>query len=403
MELNFHNKANDTHIKVERTTKYWVHTDKGVLLDTLMGNSAFIFGYDNQEIKSSLDLVQSNVAFLNWRHTETCEYNDTLVKALCEMSGYSAVAWAVSGSDGVEAAFKMNEFYWYKVDSSKKKIVSFTPGYHGSTHLARILRGESNSDIAIVLDAPIWKSLHNREQREYEVLQKLKDTLASNNDVGAVIFETIPWISGLRPWSPTWWTSIRQICDDYNVNLILDDCLGCCGKLGPYFSQDRYNIKADMVVLGKALTGGYSPLSGVCVSSKIGETIKDVYDYGHTWQPNMAGVGAALGVLNVFNEKTIMNIEDRLNSLGTKLVSLGFGSEYFAQGLIFIMVLSKSLPPSIYIKHGLTGSLDDFALDSAGNKKRIEVFAPAIADDEYFIELETRLISCLTENATVVK
>lgn len=403
MELNYYDSGNDITIKVLHTYKYWIHTDNGILLDTLMGNAAFIFGYDNEVIKSSLRTTQDNVAFLNWKHTEVCDANDLLVDTLCEMSGYSAVAWAVSGSDGVEAAIRMNELYWDKIDNTKRKIVSFTPGYHGATYLSRILRGEAKSDMAIALNAPNWDLVEHREDQEYKALAELKETLKTNNDIGAVIFETIPWISGLRPWSPTWWTSIRQICEDYDVNLILDDCLGCCGKLGPYFSQDRYNIKADMVVLGKALTGGYSPLSGVCVSNKISETIKDVYDYGHTWQPNMAGVGAALGVLNVFSEETILSIEDRLNSLGTKLVSLGFGSEYFAQGLIFSMVLNKSLLPSIYIKHGLTGSLDDFALDNAGTKKRLVVLAPAIADDEYFMELEFRLISCLTENVTLVK
>lgn len=402
MELNFNGHKQPT-MKVLKTTKYWVHTDKGQLLDTLMGNAAFIFGYDNKDIISVMNTTQNKVAFLNWKSSEICEDNDLLISRLLENSGYSAIGWAVSGSDGVEAAIRMNELYWRKVDSTKKKIVSFAPGYHGATYMARVLRGEAKGDISIVLNAPKWELVQDRKEQEYKALAKLKETLDANNDVGAVIFETMPWIAGVTPWSPEWWTSIRQICNDYNVNLILDDCVGCGGKLGPYFSQDRYNIKADMVVLGKALTGGYSPLSGVCVTSKISETIKEVYDYGHTWQPNMAGVGAALGVLNLFNEKTILSIEERLDSLGQKLVDLGFGSEYFAQGLVFKLTLNIPLKTSLYLEHGLTGALDEFSLDSVGNKKRIEVFAPAIADDEYFVELENRLISCLTENATLVK
>ena len=391
MELNFHSPHST--IKILGREKYWVFTENnGRMLDTLMGNTAFVFGYDNKEIVSAMRDMQDRIPFLNWRSTEVCDENDQLVERICERGKYKSLGWAVSGSDGVEAAVRINELYWQQVDPKKRKIVSFTPGYHGTTYLARLLRDKTSSDIAIVLDAPLWTHIANRRFAEANSYAQLKQKLESSNDIGAVIFESLPWASGIMPWSDSWWHNVRNLCNKYNINLILDDVMGCCGKMGYYFSQDRIGPQADLVVMGKALTGGFGPLSAVCVNSRITDIVKKVYDYGHTWQPNMAGVGAATAVLDIFDQFDFHAIEQRLDTLGKKIVSMGLAYESVVQGLVFELRLDNPIKASTYTKHGLVGSFNE-AETFAG----IDVFVPAIADDEYFYELETRLISCLID------
>jgi adenosylmethionine-8-amino-7-oxononanoate aminotransferase len=372
-------------INVHKTEKYWVHTNQGKLLDLLMGNTAYIFGYDNQHIKNKMLEVGGKVAFLNWRANETCSDNSELVDKICSIGGYSSLAWAVSGSDGVECAVSMNDTYWQGIDPLRTQIISFAPGYHGATYLERLFRREQSVDTnnkVIVLDAPTWTDINDRPIQEQQLLESVEKTLQENFKVGAVIFESFPWYDGIRPWSNIFWKTLRDLCTRYDVNLILDDVLGGVGKLGHFFSQDRHNIKADITVLGKALTGGYSPLSCACTNKKIHAVIKDNFYYGHTWQPNMFGVGAALGVIELFDSTQIKLIEDRLTTLGTQLVSDKLIKRFDAQGLMINMDLQKTFSPDHFTTNGII-------LNSGW------ITAPVIADDEYFEELEKRLINSL--------
>jgi adenosylmethionine-8-amino-7-oxononanoate aminotransferase len=164
--------------------------------------------------------------------------------------------------------------------------------------------------------------------------------------------------------------------------------MGGMGKLGYRFSQERYGVQPDIVALGKALTGGFSPLSCACAVERISDIIKDKWDYGHTWQPNMAGVGAALAIWEIFDNNKILEIEDQLTMLGAKLTAMGLVRDCVVIGLIFSYKLTTSITSDTYVKHGLTGGPDV--------KYSISGCAPAIADSEYFKEFETRLINALT-------
>ena len=141
-ELNY--QSSEKYItEVIKTEKYWVHTNHGKLLDTMMGNSAFIFGYDNKHIKDRMREVQDKIAFLNFKHNEICEENEELINKICELGNYSALGWAVSGSDGVECALAINDYYWETLREDKPQVVSFSPGYHGSTYIAKMMRREA--------------------------------------------------------------------------------------------------------------------------------------------------------------------------------------------------------------------------------------------------------------------
>jgi adenosylmethionine-8-amino-7-oxononanoate aminotransferase len=383
MELNCHTGENIT-VTVTGTEKYWVHTDKGKLLDTMCGNTAFIFGYDNNFILDRMYQQQKQLSYLSAKHTELCATNNDLVDKLCKEGNFAGVSYAISGTDGVECAYAMNELYWQLTDKSRFKVVTFSPGYHGSTFLCRAFRGEESlPEFVTVLDAPQWNTLKERPAHEAQSLVQLKQTLESDPQIGAVIMESIPWAMGIKPWSAEWWKYIRAICTEYNVNLIIDDVMGGMGKLGYKFSHTRYGIQPDLVALGKAFTGGFNPLSCVCASEKISETVKNNWNYGHTWQPNMGGVGAALAVWDLLDSSKLLEIEQRLDALGKHFVSNGLATEYVAVGLIFSMKLITPITIDSFVQNGLTGGPE--------SKHSISLCAPAIADDEYFEELKNRI------------
>jgi adenosylmethionine-8-amino-7-oxononanoate aminotransferase len=387
MELNF--KTTEKVVtEVFKTEGYWIHTNHGKLLDTICGNMSFIYGYDNEFILNRMYEQQKQLAYLNFKHNEVCHANDRLVELLCEEGKFKGVGYAVSGTDGVECAVAMNNHYWRQVDPTRTTIISFAPGYHGATYLCRAFRGEETMPTVKVLGAPRWLTIEEREAHEEVAFNHVRDLLETDKTVGAIIMESIPWAEGIRPWSLKWWQDIRSVCTEHGVNLIIDDVMGGMGKLGYRFSQERYGVQPDIVALGKALTGGFSPLSCACAVERISDIIKDKWDYGHTWQPNMAGVGAALAIWEIFDNNKILEIEDQLTMLGAKLTAMGLVRDCVVIGLIFSYKLTTPISADTYVKYGLTGGPDV--------KYSISGCAPAIADAEYFKEFEARLLNALT-------
>ena len=196
--------------------------------------------------------------------------------------------------------------------------------------------------------------------------------------------ESIPWFSGLKPWSDKWWKDIRNLCTEHNINLIIDDVMGGMGKLGEVFSHTKYGIQPDIAVLGKSLTGGYSALSVACTSKEIAETIKDTWEYGHTWQPNMMGVAAALASLELIDRDAIINIENKLTDLYNRLPI----TDYIVSGLLS-QFTTKIISSEDLHNNGLTCN----AVEK--NFRSVMMCTPIIADDEYFDELEKRLVSLI--------
>ena len=387
MELNF-KTTEEVVTEVFKTEGYWIHTNHGKLLDTICGNMSFIYGYDNEFIIDRMYKQQRQLAYLNFKHNEVCQANDRLVELLCEEGKFKGVGYAVSGTDGVECAVAMNNHYWRQVDPTRTTIISFAPGYHGATYLCRAFRGEETMPTVKVLGAPRWLTIEERAEHEEVAFDHVRDLLETDRTVGAIIMESIPWAEGIRPWSLKWWQDIRSVCTEHEVNLIVDDVMGGMGKLGYRFSQERYGVQPDIVALVKALTGGFSPLSCACAVERISDIIKDKWDYGHTWQPNMAGIGAALAIWEIFDSEKILEIEDQLTMLGAKLTAIGLISDFVVIGLIFSYKLTTPISADTYVTHGLTGGPDV--------KYSISGCAPAIADAEYFKEFEARLLNALT-------
>lgn len=378
MELNY--QTNDLpKTQIIKTEGYWTYTADKKLLDPLCGNTAFIFGYGNAKIISSMISTQSYISFLRGMSNESCIENDQLADQICRRGNFKDLAWAVSGSDGVEAAVYINDQYWKNLGQDKPTVVTFRPGYHGTTYLSKLFREEYPvGDRAIVIE---------RNEHDTDTLQSLEAILELCPGVGAVLIESAPWNGGLNLWSREFWTNLRLICDRYKINFIVDDVLGGVGKLGYFFSHEKYGVQPDISVLGKSLTGGYSPLSCACVTEKISQVVKPTWNFGHTWSPNMGGIGAALEVLSTFDNYDFKKIENELTKIAYNLENQQLIKNYKVCGLLLYLNFDRTYPNDFLYKSGINGN--------ANENNGIFICAPAIADDQYFKELYSRLSAAL--------
>ena len=381
--MEFVEYSDETPRRVLRTNGYWIETDIGNIIDTMCGNSAYVWGYNHSELNQAVTNQLTKVQFLRARNSETNDLVLEVNQKLLSMSGMNGIIWAVSGSDGVEAGLELAYQYWQKINPNKNKTVSFIPGYHGCTYLTKSLWGARNSDLIINLNAPDWTNDTDKPASEKHVLDELERILNKDKSIGSVIFETVPWVQGIKPYSTWWWHKLRDLCSKHDVLMIADDVWGGFGKVGTAFSHVLHDITPDIVVMGKSITGGYVPSSCALSNSKITEVIGDyTWAHGHTWQPQMLGMALTNQVLDMFNFEDVLDIDHKQVQLINKL-----GLTFRGTGLTKEILINKKLNNKDFEKAGLC--------NTQYTNNSLFVVTPFCADEEYWYELERRIITLL--------
>jgi adenosylmethionine-8-amino-7-oxononanoate aminotransferase len=375
---------------VTKTDGYWIHYKDEVepCLDLTTGYGAFLLGYNNKTI---LDAIYNlDVQFLRGNNADVGTQSHQLAELICSRGDWASVAWAVSGSDGVEAAMFMNDRYWHLKGKYRPKIISFFPGYHGATFLSRHMRNDyPEVGRATVIQSPQWHTTDQQEEAEAQAIAEVRRILENDTskDYGCLVMETSPWINDMCPWSHNWWKQIRSICSEYGILFILDDVAVCWGKHGTWFGYEPFGVKPDICVMGKALTGGYSPLSAAACNQEIADVLsEESFDYGHTWQPNMWGVAAALAVSSYIEEHNLLKNVAYINR---ELKSIAAEHGLVSRGDYLFVIMETPFEVTL-------GDLHDAGLSSGlptagASTGHIKFCAPLIADEEYFSTLRARM------------
>jgi adenosylmethionine-8-amino-7-oxononanoate aminotransferase len=288
----------------------------------------------------------------------------------------------VSGSDAVEAAIAMNDSYWAARGQSRNKILSFSMSYHGTTMLAKHLRGEyPGLGRSVLVDSHNWQYAYQQHGQEQLALNKIQEQLKKHSDIGCVIFETVSWAVTMAPYSIKFWQQLRLICNEHNVLMIVDDVAFCWGTNGTMFGYESYGIQPDICAIGKSLTGGYSPLGAAVCTEAVRQTLNiQSWNHGHTWQPNMSGVVAALSATRQIQSllHRVPEIERRLKTIADELDLNSRGANTY-----ITYDFDRGISLSDINDVGFAASLPGY--------NSVKVFAPLTADDQYFDRLKDGL------------
>jgi adenosylmethionine-8-amino-7-oxononanoate aminotransferase len=99
-----------------------------------------------------------------------------------------------------------------------------------------------------------------------------------------------------------YWSSVRALCDKYNILLHLDEIMCGTGRTGTYFAFQPEDIQPDIVTVGKGLGGGYAPIAGMLINGKIVEALRagsSSFNHGQTYQAHPTSCATALAVQNL--------------------------------------------------------------------------------------------------------
>ena len=300
------------------------------LIDGTSSWWACVHGYSHPKIVTAMQQQTaqlSHVMFGGITHRPAVELARMLVDMTSER--LTKVFLADSGSIAVEVAMKMALQYWQGRDKpNKQKILTVKSGYHGDTFAAMSVC-DPEGGMHTMFGELVTEQLFAPEPKarftecfDAEELLTISSMFEDNHQhIAAVLIEPImQGAGGMRFYHPEYLSALRKLCDKYDVLLILDEIATGFGRTGKLFSYEHANVEADILCLGKALTGGYISLAATMCSDEVAKGVSDspagVFMHGPTFMGNPLACTAAIASLELINEQhwqtQVANIESQM-------------------------------------------------------------------------------------------
>ena len=268
--------------------------------DFLSAYSAVNQGHCHPEILKVLN-SQANKLTL----TSRAFYNDVLgvyEKYITNLFKYDKVLPMNTGVEGGETAIKLARKWGYlkkKIPHNKARIVFANGNFWGRT-LAAI---SSSDDPSSYKDFGPY--MPGYDIIPYNDLISLEEKL-KNHNTAAFMIEPIQGEAGVIVPDEGYLSSVRSLCSKHNVLLIIDEVQTGLGRTGKMLASDHEKVRADILILGKALSGGVLPASAVLANNEIMLCIKPG-EHGSTFGGNPLASSVCMAALKVIVDENLSN------------------------------------------------------------------------------------------------
>jgi ornithine--oxo-acid transaminase len=306
--------------------------------DFLSGYSAVNQGHCHPKIIASL-IEQAQKLTLTSRafHSNLLgEYE----KYITAYFGYDKVLPMNTGVEAVETAIKLSRKWAYQIkgiEENKAKIIVCEGNFHGRT---TGVISFSNDTAAVKNFGPYMPGYQSIPYNDTAALEKS----FQDKNVAAFLFEPIQGEAGVVVPDEGYYKKIRTLCTEYNVLMVADEIQTGLARTGHMLACDYEAVRADILILGKALSGGVLPVSAVLCDDEIMMTIKPG-EHGSTYGGNPLACKVAITALQVLKDEKLTENAAAMGELlrsGLRKLNSPFIETVRGRGLLNAIVIKHT-------------------------------------------------------------
>ncbi len=293
-------------VVIERGEGAWVYDVEGKkYLDCLSAYSAVNQGHCHPRILEAAEAQLHRVTL-----TSRAFFNDQLgpfMKELCELTGYEMALPMNTGAEAVETAIKVARKWGYQmkgVPDNRAEIIVCEGNFAGRTTTLISFSSEAQYKEDFGPLTPGFITI------PYDDAEALEEAITPNTV--AFLVEPIQGEGGVRVPSPGYLQRVAQICTAHNVLFMADEIQTGLGRTGALLCCDHEGVRPDVVTLGKALSGGFYPVSAVVADRKVLGLLRPG-DHGSTFGGNPLGSAIARAAMRVLVDEGLV---ERSRELG---------------------------------------------------------------------------------------
>ena len=330
--------SEDTGVKLATKAKgVWIEDADGKQwFDTLSSMWLTNIGHGRKEIAEAVYNQMADISYAPGGTVSPATVRLAAKVASLAPDKDSRVYLVSGGSEAVETALLMAKNYQNaRGETGRYKILSRTGSYHGATLAAMSLGRGADNPAPANFGPLVPGNIHVAQPAPYRCvycsdrggcnLECARDVgRAIENEgpstVAAFIGEPISAAAGVNVPHQDYWSTIREICDEYGVVMICDEVITGFGRTGKMFATENWGIKPDIFTVAKALTSGYLPIGGAIASKKVADVISGDNDKTFrnliTFGGNPASSAAGLANLKIMEGEGMV---DNSAEMGTYL------------------------------------------------------------------------------------
>jgi len=350
-------------------------------VDMLAGIAVNALGHGHPAL---VDAVSKQTATLG--HISNFFGSDAALNAATELrkrfgDDNAKVFFCNSGGEANEAAFKLSRL------TGRKKVLAAINGFHGRTMGALSLTGQPSKR------EPFAPLVPGVEFYRYGDIDHVRELVGQDPDgIAAIFLEPIQGETGVVPAPEGFLQSIRELCDEHGILMVLDEVQTGVGRTGTFFAHEAAGITPDIVTMAKGLAGGM-PIGAVIANEKTAALFTPGA-HGTTFGGNPIACAAANAVLEIVDDTFCAEVEAKGETVKAAVEKLA-GVDYVrGRGLMLGVVLTEPVAKEavrIGLKHGV--------ILNAPTEKIIRLTPPLIISDEEIdravVALEATLSECL--------
>jgi acetylornithine aminotransferase len=364
----------------EHGSGVWLTDQDGqTYLDALSGLAVCGLGHAHRDVTQAI--ADQAGKLLHTSNLYHIALQEELAERLTSLAGMDKVFFANSGAEANEAAIKIARLYGHQKGIDHPVIITATGSFHGRTMAT--LSATGNPVIQKGFEPLVEKFIHV----PYNDIEALNSVFDEN--IVAVMLEPIQGEGGIIIPDEGYLHSVREICDQNNCLLILDEIqTGMC-RTGKWFAFQHENITPDVMTLAKALGNGM-PI-GACLAKGLAAELIKPGSHGSTFGGNPLASRAALAVIDILAKQKLHENAAKLGAQMLQSFKQGFNEikgvvSVRGKGLMLGIELDKECAQLV------TMALEEHLLINVTSDNVIRLLPPLIIDEDLAQQIVEKVI-----------